>query len=127
MQAVIKMINELAAEAGKDAWDWVAPEPDTALIEKIAKLAAADVNAAFQIKAKGARSAKLEEIKNRVMAELINENTSTEEANKIKNEFFNLEAKTVRSQILNGEPRIDGRDTRTVRPITVRTLSLIHI
>ncbi len=121
MQAVIKMINELAAEAGKDAWDWVAPEPDTALIEKIAKLAAADVNAAFQIKAKGARSAKLEEIKNRVMAELINENTSTEEANKIKNEFFNLEAKTVRSQILNGEPRIDGRDTRTVRPITVRT------
>ena len=121
MQAVIKMINELAEEAGKDAWDWVAPEPDTALIEKIAKLAAADVNAAFQIKAKGARSAKLEEIKNRVMAELINENTSTEEANKIKNEFFNLEAKTVRSQILNGEPRIDGRDTRTVRPITVRT------
>ncbi len=121
MQAVIKMINELAAEAGKDAWDWVAPEPDTALIEKVAKLAATDVNAAFQIKAKGARSAKLEEIKNRVMGELINENTSTEEANKIKNEFFNLEAKTVRSQILNGEPRIDGRDTRTVRPITVRT------
>lgn len=121
MQAVIKMINELAAEAGKDAWDWVAPEPDTALIEKVAAMAAADVNAAFQIKAKGARSAKLEEIKNRVMAELINENTSTEEANKIKNEFFNLEAKTVRSQILNGEPRIDGRDTRTVRPITVRT------
>ncbi|HNV88894.1 MAG TPA: polyribonucleotide nucleotidyltransferase [Methylotenera sp.] len=121
MQAVIKMINELAAEAGKDAWDWVAPEPDKALIEKIAAMAAADVNAAFQIKAKGARSAKLEEIKNRVMAELINENTSTEEANKIKNEFFNLEAKTVRSQILNGEPRIDGRDTRTVRPITVRT------
>ncbi|MGB7815418.1 MAG: polyribonucleotide nucleotidyltransferase [Methylotenera sp.] len=121
MQAVIKMINELVVEAGKDAWDWVAPEPDTALIEKMNKLAAADVNAAFQIKAKGARSAKLEEIRNRVMSELINENTSTDEANKIKGEFFNLEAKTVRSQILNGEPRIDGRDTRTVRPITVRT------
>ncbi|MES2581066.1 MAG: polyribonucleotide nucleotidyltransferase [Pseudomonadota bacterium] len=121
MQAVIKMINELSAEAGKDAWDWVAPEPDTALIAKMADLAAADVNAAFQIKAKGARSAKLDEIKNRVLAELITENTSTDEANKIKTEFFNLEAKTVRSQILNGEPRIDGRDTRTVRPITVRT------
>jgi polyribonucleotide nucleotidyltransferase len=121
MQAVIKMINELTHEAGKDAWDWVAPEPDAALIEKMNKLAAADVNAAFQIKAKGARSAKLDEIKNRVMSELINENTSTDEANKIKGEFFNLEAKTVRSQILNGEPRIDGRDTRTVRPITVRT------
>jgi len=121
MQAVIKLISELAAEAGKDAWDWVAPEPDTALIEKVAALAAADINAAFQIKAKGARSAKLEEITNRVLGELITEETSTTEANKIKNEIFNLEAKTVRSQILNGEPRIDGRDTRTVRPISIRT------
>jgi len=121
MQAVIKMISELAAEAGKDAWDWVAPEPDTALIEKVAGLAAADINAAFQIKAKGARSAKLDEITSRVLAELITEETSTSEANKIKNEIFNLEAKTVRSQILNGEPRIDGRDTRTVRPISIRT------
>jgi len=121
MQAVIKMISELAAEAGKDAWDWVAPEPDSALIEKVASLAAADINAAFQIKAKGARSAKLEEITNRVLGELITEETSTTEANKIKNEIFNLEAKTVRSQILNGEPRIDGRDTRTVRPISIRT------
>jgi polyribonucleotide nucleotidyltransferase len=121
MQAVIKMINELSAEAGKDAWDWVAPEPDTALIEKVAQLAAADVNAAFQIKAKGDRSAKLDEIKQRVMATLITESTSTLEANKIKDEFFKLEAKTVRSQILNGEPRIDGRDTRTVRPISIRT------
>ena len=121
MQAVIKMINELAAEAGKDAWDWVAPEPDTALIEKVAKLAADDINAAFKIKAKGERSAKLDEIKSRVMAELITEETSTLEANKIKDEFFKLEAKTVRSQILNGEPRIDGRDTRTVRPISIRT------
>ncbi len=121
MQAVINMISELAAEAGKDAWDWVAPEPDTALIEKVAALAAADINAAFQIKAKGARSAKLSEITSRVSGELITEETPTTEANKIKNELFNLEAKTVRSQILNGEPRIDGRDTRTVRPISIRT------
>jgi polyribonucleotide nucleotidyltransferase len=121
MQSVIAMINEMAAEAGKDAWDWVAPEPDTALIAKMEELAAADVNAAFQIKAKGERSAKLDEVKSRVMAALITEATSTEEANKIKGEFFNLEAKVVRSQILNGEPRIDGRDTRTVRPISIRT------
>ena len=121
MQAVITMINELVAEAGKDAWDWTPPAPDTALIEKMDAVAGADVNAAFQIKAKGERSAKLDEIKNRVMKELITADTSTEEANKIKTEFFNLEAKTVRSQILNGEPRIDGRDTRTVRPIVVRT------
>ena len=121
MQAVIKAINELAAEVGKEPWDWTPPEPDTALIEKMTALAANDINEAFKIKAKSERSAKLAEISNRVFAELITEETSTEEANKIKTEFFNLEAKTVRSQILNGEPRIDGRDTRTVRPISIRT------
>lgn len=121
MQAVINMINELAAEVGKEAWDWTPPEPNAALIAKVDALAAADVNAAYQIKSKGARSTKLDEIKARVFAELITEETSTVEANEIKSALFNLEAKVVRSQILNGEPRIDGRDTRTVRPITIRT------
>ncbi len=121
MQAVIKMINELAKEVGKEPWDWVAPEPDKALIKKIHDLAAKDVHAAFQIKSKGERSAKLDEIKNKVFAKLITEDTDTAETNKIKNEFFNLEAKTVRTQILDGEPRIDGRDTRTVRPIAIRS------
>jgi polyribonucleotide nucleotidyltransferase len=121
MQVVINAINEMAAEVGKEPWDWTPPEADTALIEKMAALAANDINEAFKIKAKGERSAKLDEIKNRVFAELITEETSTTEANKIKTELFNLEAKTVRSQILNGEPRIDGRDTRTVRPISIRT------
>jgi polyribonucleotide nucleotidyltransferase len=121
MQAVINMINELVAEVGKEAWDWTPPEPNADLIAKVDALAAADVNAAYQIKSKGARSTKLDEIKARVFAELITEETSTVEANEIKSALFNLEAKVVRSQILNGEPRIDGRDTRTVRPITIRT------
>lgn len=121
MQAVITMINELVAEVSKEAWDWTPPAPNTVVIEKVTALADADVNAAYQIKSKGARSTKLDEIKNRVMAELITEETSTQEANEIKSAFFDLEAKVVRSQILNGEPRIDGRDTRTVRPITIRT------
>ena len=121
MQAVINLINELAAEGGKEAWDWTPPEPNTAVIEKVTALANADINAAYQIKSKGARSTKLDEIKNRVFAELITEETSTQEANEIKSALFDLEAKVVRSQILNGEPRIDGRDTRTVRPITIRT------
>ena len=121
MQAVINMINELAAEVGKEAWDWTPPAPNTAVIEKVTALANADINAAYQIKSKGARSTKLDEIKNRVISELITEETSTQEANEIKSAFFDLEAKVVRSQILNGEPRIDGRDTRTVRPITIRT------
>lgn len=121
MQPVIKAINEMAAEAGKEAWDWALPETDAVLVEKVAQLAASDLNDAFKIKSKGERSAKLDDIKSRVMSALITEETSTLEANKIKDEFFKLEAKTVRSQILNGEPRIDGRDTRTVRPITIRS------
>jgi len=121
MQAVITIINEMVAEVGNEPWAWTPPEADTALIEKMAALAGNDINEAFKIKAKGERSAKLDEIKSRVYAELITEETSTSEANKIKTELFNLEAKTVRSQILNGEPRIDGRDTRTVRPISIRT------
>jgi polyribonucleotide nucleotidyltransferase len=121
MQAVIKMINELAAEVGKEVWDWAPSEENTALIEKVNAAAGADINAAYQIKSKSARSAKLDEIRNRVLGELITEETSTSEANEIKSIFHNLEAKVVRSQILNGEPRIDGRDTRTVRPITIRT------
>jgi polyribonucleotide nucleotidyltransferase len=121
MQAVINMINEMAAEVGKEAWDWTPPAPNTVVIEKVTALANADINAAYQIKSKGARSTKLDEIKSRVISELITEETSTQEANEIKSAFFDLEAKVVRSQILNGEPRIDGRDTRTVRPITIRT------
>ena len=121
LRAVVNAINELAAEVAKEAWDWTPPEVNTALVEKVTAVAGADINAAYQIKSKGARSSKLDEIKSRVFAELITEGTSTSEANEIKSAFFNLEAKVVRSQILNGEPRIDGRDTRTVRPITVRT------
>ncbi|MGZ8252686.1 MAG: polyribonucleotide nucleotidyltransferase [Methylophilaceae bacterium] len=121
MQAVINAINEMAAEVGKDAWDWTPPEVNTALVEKVTATAAADINAAYQIKSKGARSSKLDEIKSRVFAELITEETSTSETNEIKSILHDLEAKVVRTQILNGEPRIDGRDTRTVRPITVRT------
>jgi polyribonucleotide nucleotidyltransferase len=120
-QAVIKLINELAAEAGKEPWDWQPPEANTALIAKVEALVGADINEAYKIKAKGARSSKLDEIMSRAKSELITETTSTSEANEIKSALFNLEAKVVRSQILNGEPRIDGRDTRTVRPISIRT------
>ncbi len=121
MQPIIEMINSFSEEAGNEPWDWQAPEVDKALIEKVAEIAADEVNAAFQIKAKGERSAKLDAIKTKLLDALVTEETTTAELNTIKGEFFNLEAKTVRSQILNGEPRIDGRDTRTVRPISVRT------
>ena len=121
MQAVINAINELAAEVGNEPWNWAPPEQDTAMVEKLTALAANDINEAYKIKSKQARSGKLDEIKSRVLGEMITADTGTHEANQIKDAFFKLEANVVRSQILNGEPRIDGRDTRTVRPISIRT------
>lgn len=120
-RAVINLINELAAEAGKEPWDWVPPQQDSAMLEKLQALAANDIHEAYKIRSKQARSGKLDEIKSRVLAEMITADTDTHAANQIKDAFFKLEANVVRGQILNGEPRIDGRDTRTVRPISIRT------
>ena len=121
MQPVIKMINDFAKEASKDPWDWKAPEENKDLISQIEKIAAKDLEKAFSIKSKGERSEKLSEIKDSIIAKVVTEDTSASDMNVINNEFFNLESKIVRNKILDGEPRIDGRDTRTVRPIEIRT------
>lgn len=121
MQVVIDAINELADEVGTEPWDWMPAEKDTAMIEHVAKLAGDELNEAYRIKQKQARYAKVDEIRNRVLGALITEGMDTVRVNQIKNIFQDVEAKIVRGQILNGEPRIDGRDTRTVRPITIRT------
>ena len=121
MQPVIKMINEFAKEASKDPWDWKAPEENKDLISQIEKIAAKDLEKAFAIKSKGERSERLSEIKGSILEQVVNEDSSASDINVINNEFFNLESKIVRNKILDGEPRIDGRDTRTVRPIEIRT------
>ena len=87
------------------------------LISQIEKIAAKDLEKAFAIKSKGERSEKLSEIKDSIIAKVVTEDTSASDMNVINNEFFNLESKIVRERILAGEPRIDGRDTKTVRPI----------
>ena len=121
MQAAIDAINELADEAGKEPWDWTPPEPPTELIERMNALCAEDLARAYSIKQKQARVAAVDEIRNRVFAEMISADMDTTQANVIKDLFHSLEARVVRGRILSGEPRIDGRDTRTVRPITIRT------
>ncbi len=120
-QPVIDMIMALGEEAGKPAWDWQAPAKDAALVAKVVEVAGAGFDEAYKIKSKSARSAKLKEVAAAAEAALIPADADTLTKNNIKNELFALEAKTVREQILRGEPRIDGRDTRTVRPISVRT------
>ena len=121
MQAVIRAINELADAVNPEVWDWKAPETDAVLVAKVQEIAGQTVAEAFKIRQKQARTAKLDEAWAAVEAALITEDTDTLAANQIKGIFKHLEANVVRSQILNGQPRIDGRDTRTVRPINIQT------
>ncbi|HEY9447208.1 MAG TPA: polyribonucleotide nucleotidyltransferase, partial [Burkholderiales bacterium] len=121
MQAVINAINELADEAGKPLWDWAPPAKSQELIDRLLQMAEADLREAYRIKQKRARSERVDEIRSRVLETLVPAGSSPDLENIVKSEFSNLEARIVRLQILDGEPRIDGRDTRTVRPITIRT------
>jgi polyribonucleotide nucleotidyltransferase len=123
MQAAIQAIHELAEVAGKPAWEWQPPAKDERLIERIAELAGSDMREAFQIKQKQTRNLRLSEIRRATADKLAEEAKQIGVAidpHELKDVFFNLESKIVRSQILDGEPRIDGRDTRTVRPVAVR-------
>ncbi|HEY9446235.1 MAG TPA: polyribonucleotide nucleotidyltransferase, partial [Burkholderiales bacterium] len=121
MQAVVNAINELADEAGKPLWDWTPPAKNQELIDRLLQMADVDLREAYRIKQKRARSERVDEIRSRVLEQLVPAGSSPDLENIVKSEFGNLEARIVRLQILDGEPRIDGRDTRTVRPITIRT------
>jgi len=119
MQVVIQAINEMADAVGAPAWDWVAPEKDEALIAQISQLAEADLQKAYAIRSKQARTDAVNALRDKVMAAILTE-ANADQKNHVNDLFSALEAKIVRGQILSGEPRIDGRDTRTVRPITIR-------
>ncbi|MDP2253258.1 MAG: polyribonucleotide nucleotidyltransferase, partial [Thiobacillus sp.] len=121
MQAAINAINELADEAGADAWDWQPVAEDTALVERLKALAEDGLQQAYNIKQKQARMSAIDEMRNKAFAELITADMDTVAANAVKDAFHRVEASVVRNRILSGQPRIDGRDTRTVRPITIRT------
>jgi polyribonucleotide nucleotidyltransferase len=121
MQVAIKAINELAAEAGKAKWSWVAPEPNTALKDAVGALAEKSLAAAYALTEKQQRHAKIGEIKTATLEALTKGDQPKFTADQVGNEFFNLEYRLVRERILEGHPRIDGRDTKTVRGINVRT------
>jgi len=121
LQTVINAINEMVDEIGVPEYNWEPPQKDEQLIARMAQIAEADLRQAYQIKQKQARTVRVKEISTKVIAELLPADASPDLINAVKAEFGNIEAKIVRNQILDGEPRIDGRDTRTVRPITIRT------
>ncbi|BBU27846.1 polyribonucleotide nucleotidyltransferase [Burkholderia sp. THE68] len=120
MQTAIDAIHELVREGGKPEWDWKPAAKNEALISRVTEIAKSELEAAYQLRNKQARSTKLKEVYAATSAKLAEEAVVADAAT-IGNVLFDIEAKIVRSQILNGEPRIDGRDTRTVRPIEIRT------
>jgi polyribonucleotide nucleotidyltransferase len=125
MQAAISAINDLVREAGKPEWDWQPAPKDEALIETVTAAAQEGLVAAYQIRQKQERTTQLREVYAQVKAKLIEQAISLEkpapDSVTIENVIHDLESRIVRQQILSGEPRIDGRDTRTVRPIEIRT------
>lgn len=124
MQSVIDTIGELVEEAGKPLWDWSPPKKDPSLVEKVRQIAEEPLRRAYQLRQKPARSSKLAEIQEQVFSALVPNDSDGQQDNLVRSVFSDLEMEIVRGQILNGEPRIDGRDTRTVRPISIRVGAL---
>jgi polyribonucleotide nucleotidyltransferase len=125
MKAVINAIHDLVRDGGKPEVQWSPAPKNEALISRVAHFAEAKLREAYQTRDKQARTAKLNDATSEVNAALAAEAASVggsaPDAADVNTILFDLEAKIVRSQILEGEPRIDGRDTRTVRPISIRT------
>ncbi len=121
MQIAIKAIMELAAEVGAAAWEWSAPEKDESLAGKVASQAEAGLSEAYSTADKMDRQNKVAAVKEAAVAALVTEDENSPSAGDVLGAVSSLEKSLVRGRILAGERRIDGRDTRTVRPIAVKT------
>ena len=120
MQAVIQAINEFSAEVNNAAWEWQAPESDDALGEKVSGAYATDIAEAYTIANKMERQDRLAEIRTGAVAALVSDAEDSADESSVRGSISKLEKSTVRNRIIAGEPRIDGRDTKTVRPISIR-------
>lgn len=126
MQTAIKLVQELQAEAGKPAWDWTAPEKDETLYNTVKDKAFAGIKDAYAISDKMARLELLSEVRADVVEALVTEESELSEED-VKGVFAKLEKELVRGKIIAGDPRIDGRDTSSVRPIFVETTVLPRV
>jgi len=121
MQVVISAIKELAAEAGKEIRPYTVPEEDTALLDAVAAAAADSITEAYTLSDKMARYSKIEEVTAATLDQFCEGDDAQWSADEVKGALGKLKKSTVRGRVIAGEPRIDGRDTKTVRPISVRT------
>jgi polyribonucleotide nucleotidyltransferase len=125
MQVAIDAINELVEIGGKPEMEWTPPARNEALIARVTELAEAGFAEAYGTRNKQQRVARIREVEQttveKILAEAEAAGQPAPDKNEIGNVLFDLQAKLVRHQILSGQPRIDGRDTRTIRPISIRT------
>jgi polyribonucleotide nucleotidyltransferase len=121
-QVVINAIRELAAEVNTPAMEWTAPEENTALVDAVAKEGSEAIAAAYKVADKQDRYTLLSKVREEIVDKVADDEAKDGFSHDaVKGAIGKLEKKTVRSRILAGESRIDGRDTSTVRPITIRT------
>jgi polyribonucleotide nucleotidyltransferase len=127
MQVVIAAINALVADAGKQRWDWQAPAENRALQDRVVSVVGPQIGEAYRIIEKQQRYAKLDELR-QIAIEKVSGDDSGFSAKDVADMFGKLEKKVVRNRVLNGEPRIDGRDNRTVRALAmeVGVLPSVH-
>jgi len=118
-QAVIQAVKEFAAEAGKPKWEWSAPVENTALLSAIKAEFGEAISEAYTITIKQQRYSRLDKLREQVIARFATEGEGQPSVGEVKEAFGLLEYRTVRENIVNGKPRIDGRDTRTVRPLKI--------
>ena len=119
-QVAIDAIKEFAAEVGTEAWDWTPPEENEKLMADVTAAAEADFTEAYTISEKMARYNRLSEIRSAIREKLVSEDEDGYSEEEVREAIEKLEKKVVRGKILDGQPRIDGRDTKTVRKITVK-------
>ncbi|WP_445003760.1 polyribonucleotide nucleotidyltransferase [Halomonas mongoliensis] len=124
MQVAIQAINELTAEAGKPKWEWQAPAENTELKAAVASAFEARVGEAYRITDKMARQDALSALKAEAVEQLAGEEEGKFDAEEVKGAFAGLEKRVVRSRVVKGEPRIDGRDHKTVRPLAIEVGAL---
>ncbi|HEU5281983.1 MAG TPA: polyribonucleotide nucleotidyltransferase [Gammaproteobacteria bacterium] len=128
LQTAINVIKDMVKEAGTPIWDWAPSAINAAIETRVTELAKIDIEQAYQIKDKVERQEAIAECRDRILDQMITENTNKDDElaliQDVKTVFGKLERKIVRDRVLQGLPRIDGRDTRTVRPINIQVGAL---
>jgi len=120
-QAAISAIESLTAQAGAERWEWQSEAEDQEFLQKVSSLVTSDIESAYQIADKSERQQAMSAVREKAAADLLSDDSDTELGERVKGAIKGIEKATVRGRILSNEPRIDGRDLETVRPISIET------